>query len=243
MRYGFDRLLLRASTLPLVDDVCYRLSVRRLHRRMDQEDGLDDILDTAFNYRGYGRYRSIEPLQIREEFEEIASIVAEREPTTVMELGTANGGTFYTWCRHLDTAFTILSLDLPGGEFGGGYDREKTRFFEEFAPDKELVFIRDDSHAERTAQAVTDAVSEREIDFLLIDGDHRYEGVKQDFEMYGPLVSDGGLIAFHDIVTGPEEKVGGVPEFWRELVPEYETDEIVADRDRQDGFGIGLLHR
>jgi hypothetical protein len=33
---------------------------------------------------------------------------------------------------------------------------------------------------------------------LFIDGDHRYEGVRRDFEMYSPLVGAGGLIAFHD---------------------------------------------
>jgi len=45
-------------------------------------------------------------------------------------------------------------------------------------------------------------------DFLFIDGDHTYEGVEGDFEMYSPLVRRGGIIAFHDIVPGPPENVG-----------------------------------
>jgi hypothetical protein len=48
---------------------------------------------------------------------------------------------------------------------------------------------------------------------LFIDGDHTYEGVRRDFEMYSPLVRKGGIIAFHDIYPGPEESVGGVPKF------------------------------
>ena len=38
-----------------------------------------------------------------------------------------------------------------------------------------------------------------ELDFLFIDGDHSYAGVKQDFEKYSGYVKRGGLIAFHDI--------------------------------------------
>lgn len=37
-----------------------------------------------------------------------------------------------------------------------------------------------------------------QIDFLFIDGDHSYEGVKTDFELYSKLLSDKGIIAIHD---------------------------------------------
>ena len=36
------------------------------------------------------------------------------------------------------------------------------------------------------------------IDLLFIDGDHTYEGVKGDFELYFPLVNSGGYIVFDD---------------------------------------------
>lgn len=39
---------------------------------------------------------------------------------------------------------------------------------------------------------------ERPIALLWIDGDHRYEAVKQDFECWEPFVMAGGLIAFDD---------------------------------------------
>ncbi len=35
-------------------------------------------------------------------------------------------------------------------------------------------------------------------DLVFIDGDHTYEGVKLDFELCKPLVSEHGLIVFHD---------------------------------------------
>lgn len=36
------------------------------------------------------------------------------------------------------------------------------------------------------------------IDFLFIDGDHTYDGVKKDFELYSNLLSDNGIIVIHD---------------------------------------------
>lgn len=36
------------------------------------------------------------------------------------------------------------------------------------------------------------------IDFLFIDGDHHYQGVKTDWELYSPLLKSGSIIALHD---------------------------------------------
>jgi predicted O-methyltransferase YrrM len=79
------------------------------------------------------------------------------------------------------------------------------------------------------------------LDYLFIDGDHTYEGVKCDFGMYGPMVRKGGLIAFHDIAEGLPEMVGGVPRFWQEVKSQYRHDEIIENRD-QGGYGIGVLY-
>ncbi len=80
----------------------------------------------------------------------------------------------------------------------------------------------------------------KKLDYLFIDGDHTYEGVKNDFELYSPLVKDGALIAFHDIVIHPPELNVGVHDFWNEINPRYEYLEIVEDWN-QKYWGIGLL--
>lgn len=36
------------------------------------------------------------------------------------------------------------------------------------------------------------------IDYLHIDGDHSYNGVKKDFELYSNILSDRGIISIHD---------------------------------------------
>jgi len=43
------------------------------------------------------------------------------------------------------------------------------------------------------------------IDYLFIDGDHNYLGVKKDWIMYSPLLVDGSIVIFHD--TGWAEGV------------------------------------
>jgi hypothetical protein len=63
-------------------------------------------------------------------------------------------------------------------------------------------------------------------------------------ELYAPLVRDGGLIAFHDVL--PHTSVPGieVDRFWRELRERYEHEEFVEPGSAL-GFaqwgGIGVL--
>ena len=43
------------------------------------------------------------------------------------------------------------------------------------------------------------------IDVLFIDGDHSYEGVKSDFELYSTILSENGVIMLHDTDEKYEE--------------------------------------
>lgn len=49
------------------------------------------------------------------------------------------------------------------------------------------------------------------IDFLFIDADHSYQAVKSDFGTYFPMVSDQGIIIFHDAY--PKNKKYASPEY------------------------------
>jgi len=41
-------------------------------------------------------------------------------------------------------------------------------------------------------------VAKQPIDFLFIDGDHSYEGLKGDWHAWNPLIEIGGIVALHD---------------------------------------------
>jgi predicted O-methyltransferase YrrM len=66
-----------------------------------------------------------------------------------------------------------------------------------------------------TDEAAMAAVKGQAFDLLLIDGDHSYDGVKWDYENFGPLVRRGGIILFDDYDVGewPDIKrfVDGTP--------------------------------
>jgi len=81
----------------------------------------------------------------------------------------------------------------------------------------------------------------RKLDFLFIDGDHTYEGVKRDFKMYSSLVKKGGIIAFHDIVEHDPNSKCKVNRFWNEVKNDYESLEIVEDK-KQKWAGIGVIY-
>ena len=69
----------------------------------------------------------------------------------------------------------------------------------------------------------------QKLDFLFIDADHSYEGVKKDFEMYRELVGKGGIIAFHDICIPKPETGVEVRKLWCELKKQYPCKEIIKD--------------
>jgi predicted O-methyltransferase YrrM len=79
-----------------------------------------------------------------------------------------------------------------------------------------------------------------QLDFLFIDGDHSYEGVKKDFEMYSPLVRKGGIIAFHDIVGHSLETGCEVEKLWKEIKNGFNFKELIKDIN-QNWAGIGVL--
>ncbi len=79
------------------------------------------------------------------------------------------------------------------------------------------------------------------IDVLFIDGDHRYEAVKKDFEDWLPLLKAGGFIIFHDScqpVGGSDQKyVYGWPGP-SQLVRELQTNPQVSLREQVHSLSI-----
>jgi cephalosporin hydroxylase len=180
------------------------------------------------------------PLQIPEEITALLGIVARLRPKSVLEVGSSRGGTLYLFTKFVDPSATLMSVDLriPDPDLLRSFARGRQR----------VVPFQGDSGAASTLEAVRKVFPEP-IDYLFLDGDHSYEGVRRDFETYGPLVRPGGVVAFHDIVEDNETRYGvitggwsgGVPQFWREVREGYEHAEFVQSH-HQDACGIGVLY-
>lgn len=206
--------------------------------RMPKGDSPEQVVDFSFNAAGGLIY----PGQIRSEYVQLATLVHQRKPQVIVEIGTANGGTLFAWCALAPPRAVIVSIDLPGGIHGGGYAYWRSFIYRRFKQSGQLLhLIRADSHLPRTRDALQKVLPPQGIDFLFIDGDHTYEGVKADFEMYSPLVRQGGLVALHDICLHAPEMDCHVDKFWREVQQKYKTTEIIENVN-QGGFGIGVVY-
>ncbi len=176
------------------------------------------------------------------EFAPLLAMLFRLRPRTVVEIGTHLGGSFWAFCQVAPDDATLVSIDLPGGP-GGAFEGEATisKLRSYGKPGQTLEFLLGDSHTPEIRDQLQELIGGRDIDFLFIDGDHSKEGVSQDFETFAPSVRAGGLIAFHDIVPGPEENVGGVPVVWQQ-VKQVNSVELVKDW-RQGACGIGVLRK
>lgn len=184
------------------------------------------------------------PIQIRSEIVPLCELVRSRRPQIVCEIGAASGGTFFLFSRCAADTAIIVSVDLrytPSKRFG--YPRL-------LLPGQTAIAVAGDSHAPATAEKVKSLVGGAGIDFLFIDGDHEYDGVVADYELFSPLVKPDGLIGFHDIIpdfgqrfgTRRNADSGGVPRFWAELKARHgEATSEFVEHPEQDGFGIGVL--
>jgi predicted O-methyltransferase YrrM len=119
-------------------------------------------------------------------------LVAERKPRFVLEIGTARGGTAYLWTKVVVSGALIVTIDVE--------DKCRPGLLQSFGSRGTRVEqILGDSKSHDVVEDVRRRFPDG-IDFLFIDGDHSYDGVKSDYEIYAPLVRAGGVVAFHDII-------------------------------------------
>lgn len=187
------------------------------------------------------RARRMGLVQKAGEIRRLLALLGGEPPRRVLEIGTAHGGTFYLWTRSAANDGLLISVDRPPWEPDDPLEPARVRALVDMArPAQSAHSIRGDSHAPETAARVRTLLQGERLDFLFIDGDHSYAGVRRDFEMYSPLVRRGGIVALHDIQPHPEGWGGEVPVFWNEVKRGFRHQELIDD-PRQKGFGIGVL--
>ena len=192
-------------------------------------------------------------IQKHEELSGFLAIVMDLEPLNIIvEIGALHGGTLWAWQQ---LGARVIGVDLqPAGMPEGPT-----------VNDEGMSVILGDSHDPATVQALLDELAGEPIDMLFIDGDHTYEGVKADYEMYSPLVREGGIIGLHDICHHPGLPFIEVDRYWLTLhgdkeqivLPPYtwggigvihaeQQSEVTANRERTlDGYRkaqLGLYH-
>lgn len=106
--------------------------------------------------------------------------VAAIKPKVIVEIGCDGGGFLYTLTKLFPDA------DIVGIEINQRAELHEFRM------------IYGDSQDPTTVSRLISHIRPAKIDFLFIDGDHHYDAVRTEYQLYAPLVRDGGIIGFHD---------------------------------------------
>ena len=76
----------------------------------------------------------------------------------------------------------------------------------------------------KDAPTACGALAGRRVDFLFIDGDHSYDGIRGDWEAWRDLIAPRGVVAFHD-----SQAVPGMSPDIEEGSVRYVRDVVMAD--------------
>lgn len=152
--------------------------------------------------------------QRKHEIIELWQLYVRAEPCVVVEIGAAQGGTFAAWCGLGRKDATIIGIDRdvndclprPGspvhpdiyaGELhsttNGGGMYSLRRGSQNIHP------INGWTHEPRVMDELLSTLAGRKIDFLFHDASHSAEMFAKDFNLFYPLIADGGIFAAHDI--------------------------------------------
>lgn|GEM_PF-2937274 len=142
----------------------------------------------------------------------IARILAAQSVSTerlrILEIGVLFGVAsicFYEFCSPCFKSVQMTLVDPFDGYYGPGaadiisgvpVTRKATQanLDNNAIPRADYEILQGFSHD----PDVLSEASKSDYDVLLIDGDHSYEGVRKDYELYAPLVREGGIILFDD---------------------------------------------
>ncbi len=175
--------------------------------------------------------------QVKEEFTMLAYFLSSFKPHNILEIG-CKGGTFY-----------LFNKFSTGKKIGVDINDQYFPIIHFYTQNEDFTFITANSQLPETVNAVEKLCPQ--FDFIFIDGDHTYEGVSKDFELYKHLLSPRGYIAFHDIDPNHvfRDGAGGeVYKFWQdlnygsktEIICQKSTAPYSLGNNREHYGGIGL---
>lgn len=136
----------------------------------------------------------------------------------------------------VDAGFDIDDFSGPGVHWGGvGFWKKcnPKKYFGRFglADYIDLYVMKSGGFAKKFPK--------RKYDYIHIDGDHSYLGVRSDFELFWKRLNKNGFMALHDIASPDKDgNVYGTRKFWKELKKKNKT----ALEFNQDP-GVGIIQK
>lgn len=228
----------------LKNDLWLRLgNEKRAHIKNELDESFKDYIETDMSLVDAGFKFGL--AQVRSEIEELVELLAKENLNNMLEIGSKLGGNFYILAAL--TTGKKISVDLQGGAHGGwilndhpylgDIFKRRNEYFNNF---KDTHMVSGDSTSQNTVNQVSKILDGELLDLLYIDGDHSYDGVLKDFELYSPFVAEGGYIIFHDIVDSDfhRKQECGVAKLWNEIKPGYKNTREIMAGEHWGGIGV-----
>jgi O-antigen biosynthesis protein len=163
-----------------------------------------------------------------------AWLVAQFRPSTLVELGTHSGNSYFSFCQAVfENKLTTRCYAVDtwkGDEHAGEYSEE---IFRKVNLNNQQ-YARFSTLVRSTFEEAVDYFADSSIDLLHIDGLHTYEAVRSDFETWLPKLAPGAIVLFHD--TNVRRDDFGVWKLWDELKQVY-THHL----EFSHCYGLGVL--
>lgn len=141
---------------------------------------------------------------------------------SVLEVGSFNGRTLFAMAQSLPAHSLVVSIDIDP-------KKKLMRVLNTLRQRYTVILISGDS----AQDSIIEAVQEHSpYDFIHIDGDHSPQGVKADWENYGPLATKA--VGFHDIRNAEY----GVKGFWNNLKTKHRHVEYCYEKKEHMGLGV-----
>jgi cephalosporin hydroxylase len=197
-----------------------------------QEISLAGIASAETNQRVIAALQDVQCTQNWWEVAQLCERVKALQPKTILEIGVDRGGSMNLWCQFAPKDARYIGVD------------NAMQFVIKRDTPQEKTLIEADSTKPETLEKVKAALNGAEVDFLFIDGDHTEAVVRSDYEMYAPLVRQGGIIAFHDIDTSiNQEHCKGIKKLWGWLKTEWDDTYEFVNTEAECHFGIGMIEK
>lgn len=157
------------------------------------------------------------------ELRELLKLLPKRPREVVLEIGVDHGYSLLNWRRRFHPKLLI------------GVDNNTGCVPNEVRDAARATILYANSQSLKTYDMIINRLGRRSVDFLFIDGDHAYESVKADFNIYSNLVAEGGEIVLHDAALLGHPLVE-VNKFWNEIKDKYDAELI-----SKGGTGYGVI--
>lgn len=144
------------------------------------------------------------PAQDPRELEKVINYIIPRKPKIILEIGVYQ-------CGLSNVLYEVFQPEILIG-----IDDTNEPFKHKHCG---ILLCPMDSGSSETYNRLVDVLDGRKIDLLIIDGDHRFNGVKKDFELYKSLINVNSCIMFHDIcVSNDNPSFCEVQKYWKEEI-------------------------